>query len=106
MVIVLFEYAMRDGVDLDAYSALATRLQARAAADPAFGYLGQQGYERDDGSMLFVERFTDLDSVRRWAEDPEHRAAQRRGREEFYTWHRVRVLSLEREYVRGAPPPG
>jgi heme-degrading monooxygenase HmoA len=45
-----------------------------------------------------IARFADLASHQSWAKHPEHLAAQRRGREEFYSWYSVRVA--EEDYSR------
>jgi heme-degrading monooxygenase HmoA len=50
------------------------------------------------GSDVTIARFADLESHQSWAKHPEHLAAQRRGREEFYSWYSVRVA--EEDYSR------
>ena len=104
MVVVIFEFRMRPDADMESYAKLSDQMNARAAADARFGFLGMTGYTAEDGTSLVVERFRDAASMQTWARDPEHREAQRRGREEFYDWYRVRVCDLERDYAQGNVP--
>ena len=62
------------------------------------GYIDQKSYLADDGERVTVVRFRDWESHRRWAEHPDHLAAQRRGREEFYQWFDISVS--EESYSR------
>ncbi|HZU76988.1 MAG TPA: hypothetical protein VFA70_09510 [Dehalococcoidia bacterium] len=87
--VVLFEYKLREGIDLDAYHTLNDHLYEVVRGDAAYGFLGEESIDREDGSRLVLLRFRDMDGVRRWGANPEHRAAQRRGRDEFYAWYRV-----------------
>ena len=103
-MVVVFEYGLRPDVDLDAYAQLSERLEARAASDERFGYIDMQSFVAEDGTHVVVERFTDRERMRNWATDPEHRAAQQRGREEFYAWYRVSVSEVERDYTFGDIP--
>lgn len=103
-IVVIFEYRLRPGVDLAEYAALSQRLEARAASHARFGYIDMHGIETEDGAHIVVERFTDRERMRNWATDPEHRAAQKRGREEFYEWYRVTVSEVERDYGFGDVP--
>jgi heme-degrading monooxygenase HmoA len=103
-VVVIFEFRMRPDADLEAYGQLSEEMNARAASDPRFGFLGMSGYGGDDGTTAVLEHFRDMTGMRAWASDPKHREAQRRGREEFYAWYRVRVCNLERDYTHGEVP--
>ena len=48
--------------------------------------------------MLDIARFKDEASLEAWRDEPEHREAQRRGREEFYDRYRIQVLKVIRDY--------
>ena len=67
------------------------------------GFVDQKSYLADDGERVTVVRFRDWESHRRWAAHPEHRAAQRRGREEFYSWYDICVAEENYAHVFGAP---
>ena len=44
--------------------------------------------------------FTDAEAIAAWARDPVHRAAKKRGREEWYRHYLIRICKVEREYGR------
>jgi heme-degrading monooxygenase HmoA len=104
LVVVIFEFRMRPDADLDAYERLSDEMNALAASNDRFGFLGMTGYGGEDGTTVVVERFRDAAGMRAWARDPRHREAQRRGRDDYYDWYRVRVCNLEREYAHGNVP--
>jgi heme-degrading monooxygenase HmoA len=55
------------------------------------GFLDHKFYTSPDGERVTVVRFADRASHRAWAEHPQHLAAQRRGRDEFYAWYDISV---------------
>ncbi len=48
------------------------------------GYLAFKSYAAEDGEVIALSEWVDEASARAWGRLPEHRAAQRRGREEYY----------------------
>ena len=55
------------------------------------GFIDQKFYAAPDGERVTVVRFVDEASHRAWARHPEHLRAQRRGRDEFYSWYDISV---------------
>jgi heme-degrading monooxygenase HmoA len=55
------------------------------------GFIDQTFYLANDGERVTIVRFEDRESHRAWAEHPEHLAAQRRGRDDFYSWYDISV---------------
>jgi heme-degrading monooxygenase HmoA len=104
MQLVIFEYRLRDDADRDAYTALNQRLYDLVAADPRYGFIGDEAIDRPDGSRIVFEQFEHREGVRLWYHNPEHRVAQQRGRDEFYEWYRVRRCTVDEEYSRMAAP--
>jgi heme-degrading monooxygenase HmoA len=88
VVVTVFRSRLREGVELD-YQSVA--LEMERAVKTIDGFLDQRFYLADDGERVTIVRFRDWDSQRRWAEYPSHREAQRRGREEFYSWYDIEV---------------
>jgi heme-degrading monooxygenase HmoA len=101
--LVIFEYRLRDDADRAAYSALNEHLY-EVVRDPRYGFIGDESLERPDGSRVVLEWFEHAEGIELWYLNPEHRAAQQRGREEFYEWYRVRRCTVDREYQRGRVP--
>jgi len=81
------------------YAAMAALMVEMAAKQP--GHLGHESV-RDHGAEgrpgITVSYWRDLDSMRAWKEQVTHAAAQRLGRERWYSAYRVRIARVEREY--------
>jgi heme-degrading monooxygenase HmoA len=50
---------------------------------------------------ISIIRFESAEALRRWREQPEHREAQRRGKEEFFAAYDVEVCEVTRAYDFG-----
>ena len=61
------------------------------------GFVDAKTFVAEDGERLTIVRFEDADSQRAWASDGEHRAAQQRGRDDFYAEYRSVVCEDVRE---------
>ncbi len=94
-IVTVFRSRLRPGVE-DAYREVADEMSRMVAAMP--GFIDERFYLSDDGERVTIVRFADLESQRAWAEHPQHRAAQRRGRNEFYSWYYISVS--EESYQR------
>lgn len=55
------------------------------------GYVEHKGFTADDGERVTVVTFADPESHRAWRDHPEHREAQRRGIERYYTAYSIQV---------------
>jgi heme-degrading monooxygenase HmoA len=87
-IVTVFRSRLRDGVGPE-YEPLAEEMSRLASSME--GFIDQKFYEAPDGERVTVVRFADEASHRTWAQHPEHRAAQRRGRDEFYSWYDISV---------------
>lgn len=76
------------------YAEMAERMAELAAQQP--GYLGLESVRDDLG--ISVSYWADLDSIRNWKENLEHREAQRLGREQWYASFRLRIARVERDF--------
>ena len=100
MVITIFRSRLRPGHEA-AYHATAVRMRQLAEQVP--GFVAIKTFQADDGERVSIVEFASEESHRAWREHPEHRAAQERGRAEFYSEYRIQVCALERQYQ--FPPP-
>ena len=87
-IVTVFRSRLRHGVD-DEYAAVASQMSELARQ--MSGFVDEAFYESADGERVTIVRFVDWASHRAWAEHVEHRLAQRRGREEFYSWYDISV---------------
>lgn len=88
IIVTVFRSRLNPGVE-SAYQPVAEAMGRIAATMD--GFVDQKFYLADDGERVTVVRFVDQESHRRWAEHPEHVAAQQRGRAEFYSWYDISV---------------
>ena len=84
----IFRSRLRPGAE-DDYRRLAEEMSQRAHRAP--GFVDERFYLGADGERVTLVRFADRDSHRAWAEDPVHRVAQRRGRDDLYEGYEVSV---------------
>jgi heme-degrading monooxygenase HmoA len=96
MVIVLIHTQLRADANLVAYEQLDARMTA--LVQTMVGFVSVTGYASDDGDQVAMIRFTSLEALRAWREDPEHVVAQQRGRDEFYASYRIEVCEVVRAY--------
>ncbi len=64
------------------------------------GFLGEVPCRSIENEKTFVTLFfwRDRESMKAWREDSEHVKIQRLGRKKIFSWYKIRVCELEREY--------
>lgn len=87
-VITIFRSRRKAGSEA-AYLQLAEEMQAAARATP--GFVDFKTFGGDDGERLSVVTFATAAAQRAWRDDPRHRSAQQRGRDELYLEYSVQV---------------
>ncbi len=80
--------------DNDGYDETADRMLELAAGQP--GFLGVESVREDLG--ITVSYWDDLESIRLWKQQAEHRVAQKSGREKWYSHYKTRIARVERDY--------
>jgi heme-degrading monooxygenase HmoA len=99
--VVLFHIRPRPGRDEAEYQRTFERmLELVSGVD---GFLGIEGFSGEDGSELAVAKFSTEDAIRAWKAQPEHVAAQQRGRDEFFGAYQVTIAAVTRSYEWAAP---
>jgi heme-degrading monooxygenase HmoA len=81
----------------EGYDEMAAKMFQIAVGQP--GCLGAETARGADGFGITVAYFKNEDAVRAWKEDVGHLAAQRLGKERWYSHYRVRVARVERAYA-------
>lgn len=87
--------SLRSGQD-DGYADTAARMLELAAQQD--GFLGVESTRGADGLGITVSYWRDEAAIRHWREQSEHRIAQQRGRQDWYSAFQVRVCRVERDY--------
>ncbi|MEV0484923.1 antibiotic biosynthesis monooxygenase [Streptomyces sp. NPDC050508] len=62
------------------------------------GYLGMDHAQTPGGLGITVGYFRDADALTEWRTDAEHRAAQKRGRDQWYESYTLHVAKVERSH--------
>jgi heme-degrading monooxygenase HmoA len=78
----------------EGYSKMADRMVELASKQP--GFLGVESAREKIG--ITVSYWKDMDSIRKWKENSEHKLAQKLGREKWYKSFQVKVCRVEKEY--------
>lgn len=76
------------------YADMASQMTELAEQQP--GFLGMESAR--DTLGITVSYWKDLDSIKAWKQNSDHRAAQSTGKELWYNDYRVRITRVEREY--------
>ena len=94
MIITVFRSRLRPGLR-DEYVALVERMTELARTMP--GYISHKGFFADDGERVTIVEFEHEEGMTAWRSHPEHRAAQKLGREKYYLEYSLQVCTLDRE---------
>lgn len=74
------------------YGRMAERMLELAREQP--GFLGVESVRGADGLGITLSYWQDQASAAAWGAHPEHRQAQRLGRERWYHWHVTRIAQV------------
>ena len=85
------------GNDPEGYELAATRMAELAAEQP--GYRGIESVRGVGGAGITVSYWDSDADARAWKQHAEHAAIQHTGRDRWYSWYRLRVATVEREYA-------
>lgn len=95
MIVVVFR-ARRTPEGLgDAYQHWFKRMSDLARGMP--GYISHKGYVAEDGERLSFFEWETAETLRAWANHPEHVSVKKIGRDRFYTQYHLQVCEVVRE---------
>jgi len=89
---VIFTTIRRE--DMTGYTEMANQMDELVGQQP--GFLGFETANADIG--ITVSYWIDLDSIRQWKENQQHKAAQSKGINNWYSKYQVRIAKVEKEY--------
>jgi heme-degrading monooxygenase HmoA len=96
MVVVVFRTRLRQGIDEQQLGSLGEAMYAIASSMP--GFLSYKDFAATDGENISIVEFESPEALAAWRDHPEHKAAQQRGREEFFEEYRIQVCTPLRQY--------
>jgi len=79
------------------YEEMAIKMEALAAKQP--GFLGFETARSEIG--ISVSYWETLEAIKQWKDNSEHLIAQKKGKEMWYQWYKLRICMVEREYEFG-----
>ena len=82
MYLVVFRNRKRADINAAAYAADAAQMDALARAQP--GFLSFKSYTADDGEVIALSEWANMESALAWRRMAEHAEVQGRGRSEYY----------------------
>jgi len=95
MVVVVFRSRLRSGIEKEVEETDA-RMEAIARTMP--GFVSYRQYASADGEGVAVVEFESHETAAGWRAHPEHREAQRLGRERWFAEYRITVCDVVRDY--------
>lgn len=94
MPIVIFRSRLRPEAT-DEYRQLAPRMLELARQVP--GFVSFKSFDAGDGERVGIAEFDSEEGLKAWREHPEHRQAQRAGRDRLYSEYKIQVCEPVRE---------
>ena len=98
MIVTVFRSRLRPE-HVEEFSQLADALGAEANGMP--GFISRKVFFAEDGERVTIIEFESEETHRAWAEHPAHRAAQKLGRERFYSEYSLQICQLLRTNTLG-----
>jgi len=83
--------------DDSGYQKMAEKMEALAKQQP--GYIGVESAKETIG--ITISYWESLDAIKNWKENSAHLFAQEKGKTDWYSWYKVRICKVEREYEFG-----
>ena len=94
MIVTIFRTRLMPDLR-EEYVALVDRMVELASTMP--GYISHKGFFAEDGERCTIVEFESEETQRAWRMHPEHRVAQRQGREVYYASYSLQVCEVQRE---------
>jgi heme-degrading monooxygenase HmoA len=79
------------------YEEMASKMEALAAKQP--GFLGFETARSEIG--ISVSYWETLAAIKQWKDNSDHLIAQKKGKELWYQWYKLRICLVERDYEFG-----
>ncbi|GAB3004927.1 antibiotic biosynthesis monooxygenase [Cyclobacterium sediminis] len=79
---------------LENYDEEALRMENLVKSQP--GYLGHESASAEIG--ITVSYWKDLESIKAWKKQKDHRLAQVKGKSTWYSQYKIRICKVEKEY--------
>nr|WP_321221491.1 antibiotic biosynthesis monooxygenase [uncultured Psychroserpens sp.] len=81
-------------INIEGYAEMSIQMENLAKQQK--GYLGIESARNEVG--ITVSYWESLEAIKNWKQQTDHLVAQRKGRTDWYSWYKVRICKVEREY--------
>lgn len=78
------------------YGRMAQIIEELASQQPDF--LGVESARNEDGLGITISYWASLEAIKQWKENVSHRAAQEKGKSDWYQSYGVRICKVEKDY--------
>ena len=92
MIVTIFRTRLRAEY-ANEYAEWNARISALAASQP--GYVSHKSFTAEDGERVTIVEFESEATQAAWRNHPEHKEAQKLGREKFYSEYDIKVCELK-----------
>jgi len=96
MILTVFRSRMRPGFDSAVLEKIGARMYELATQMP--GFISYKDFTAADGESVSLVEFESAESLLAWREHPEHKEAQRLGREQFFSEYQIQICTPSRSY--------
>lgn len=90
---VIFSAVLNE--DLSGYAGVIEEMHRLVAEQP--GYLGMETLAEGQKEIT-VSYWRDLNAIKAWKENPQHRTAQEKGRNNWYESYDIKVVKIDNHY--------
>lgn len=87
-------FSNRQTDSLEGYEEMANLMEELAKEQP--GYLGME--HAREGLGITISYWQSLEDIKNWKANLDHQQAQKKGKEQWYSWYKTRICKVEREY--------
>ena len=95
MIVTIFRSRLQPEHQAE-YAPIAAKMLDLAKAMP--GFVAFKNFAAPDGERVLVIEFESEETHNAWRDHPDHRIAQKLGREKFYADFEIQVCSVMRQY--------
>ncbi len=91
---VIFTSIKNEKADAQGYAAMAQQMEDLVQQQPV--YISHESARNEIG--ITISYWESLEAIKNWKQQSDHLIAQQMGREKFYSYYKVRICTVEREY--------
>lgn len=79
---------------IEGYTEMANKMETLAKQQQ--GFISMESAR--DGLGITVSYWENLEDIKNWKQQTDHLVAQLKGRQDWYSWYKVRICKVERDY--------